>query len=762
MKVKLLLSFFLVCIFSLTVFAQGVRLQFITVNQYGNNLYLDNVTLGNQFNNDVGVGSINNINPGTSYAIGSAPFIVAPDVTVLNVGKNNVTSSFNVTMTVTPGGYSSTKPVASLLSGQSTNLIFDNLTITPGVAIEITITTSLTGDENSSNNTLVQNTSYLPGVQRKILLEEWTSSTCGPCASNNPTIDAFVAARFGSLVPIKYHMNWPSPGNDPMYLYNPTQATDRRNYYGVNAVPHVIMDGIVNPSYPYTVATSLPGAYDPRYLVGSPLSVNVTDTRVGDSIHAVVEVNIVSPLPTGNYYLRVHAIERHIHYATAPGTNGEADFYDVFRKAYPSSLGTSLPTAAGNYIFNFTYPLDMAVWVDSMIYTAAFVQNDETKEVLNSGKGRNVTDQQIFANVLNTIIEKPVISDDFIYGTDSIIRTNETDALVGTYHYNLFESAFPPAGWTLKNPDGGITFAQFTGANGPTLGGNRSVKMDFYSYSTTGQTDTLTSPDYFGLDVTDSVKFNYAYAQYSSSYNDRLVVRVSKDGGLTYPYVIFDKSGAQLATAPATTSSFTPSASQWATFSYSLESIVPVELTSFTATAKDNTVQLNWTTATETNNNGFEIQKKIGDDFVTISFVKGYGTTTTEQSYSFTEKNLTPGIHIYRLKQIDFSGQYQYSNTVEAGITVREFSLDQNYPNPFNPSTKISFSLADDSKVVLSVYNILGQQVEVLLNGNLPAGQHKISFNSTLLNSGIYFYKLEATAKDGKTFVDTKKMTLIK
>ncbi len=762
MRIKILLTVCLVSILSFSVYAQGLRLQFITVNQYGNNLYLDNVTLGNQFNNDVGVDAINNINAGTSYSVGSAPFVVAPNVTIINLGKNNVTSSFNVTMNVTPGGYTSTKSITSLLSGQSVNVIFDNLTITPGVAIEINVTSSLTGDENSSNNTLVQNTNYLPGVQRNILFEEWTSSTCDPCAGNNPTIDAFVAARFGSIVPIKYHMNWPPPGNDPMYLYNPTQANDRKNYYRVNSVPNVVMDGVVNPPYPYTAATSLPGAYDPRNLVGSPLSVTVNDTRVGDSIHATVTVNVISPLQPGNYYLRVHAVERHIHYTSAPGSNGETDFYDVFRKAFPTSLGTAVPTAVGNYVFNFTYPLDLAVWVDSMIYTAAFVQNDVTKEVLNAGKGRNYTDQFLFSNLTNTVIEKPVIADQLVLNTESVVYSNETDVLDGVFHYNLFESAFPPAGWTLVNPDGGITFSQVTDANGPTFGGTKSIKVDFYSYSTAGRTDTLISAAYFGLNENDSVKFNYAYAPYSASYNDRLIVRLSKDGGLTYPYVIFDKAGAQLATAPATTDPFTPTASQWGTFSYSLQGIVPVELTSFTASAKGNNVQLSWTTATETNNNGFEIQKKIGNDFVTISFVKGYGTTTTGQSYSFSDKNLTPGIHIYRLKQIDFSGQYQYSNTVEADITVKEFSLEQNYPNPFNPSTKISFSLADDSKVVLSVYNILGQQVDVLLNGNLPAGQHKISFNGSSLNSGIYFYKLEATAENGSSFVSIKKMTLIK
>ena len=102
-------------------------------------------------------------------------------------------------------------------------------------------------------------------------------------------------------------MNWPAPGNDPMYLYNPTQANDRRNYYGVNSVPHVIMDGVVNPSYPYSDATSLPGAFYPRKNVGTPIAMSVIDTRIanGDSVRADITVQVLSPLNPGNYYLRV-------------------------------------------------------------------------------------------------------------------------------------------------------------------------------------------------------------------------------------------------------------------------------------------------------------------------------------------------------------------------------------------------------------------------------------------------------------------------
>lgn len=761
-KVLYTVLFWSVVLSSLSI-AQ-VQLKFVTVNGYGNNLYIDNFTVGNQFNLDVGVSAINNIKADTSYATSVSPFSIAPNVSIINIGKQNITSAFNVTMTVTPGGYSSTKSVASLNSGQSYTVIFDNLTITPGQAINISIVTSLTGDENPANNTLNQYTMIFPGTYRTVLLEEWTSSTCGPCASNNPTVDAFIAARFDSLVAIKYHMNWPAPGNDPMYLYNPTQATDRRSYYGVNSVPTVIMDGVVNPSYPYSTPTSLPGAFYPRKAVGSPLSVTVTDTRIpGDTIKADITVQVFSPLNAGQYYLRVHAVERAIHYPTAPGTNGEKDFFDVFRKAYPNSLGTPVPTSVGTYQFTIKYPLDMAVWVDSMIYTAAFVQNDITKEVLNSGKGRNIVSDNITIEDIKGFVEKANIAPDMISLESPLTVLSNIEGVNSIFGYELFESNFPASGWTLKNPDGGLTFAQFTGANGPTIGGSKSVKVDFYSYSTTGASDTLISRQYSGVDLIDSVKFDFAYAQYSASYVDRLVVKLSVDGGLTYPHTIFDRSGSSLATAPTTTNPFVPTASQWQTFSFPLAGVIPVELTSFIAQVIGNDVTLKWSTATEVNNLGFEVQKRVSGDYVAIGFIDGNGTTTDPRDYSFTDLDLQGGSYQYRLKQVDYNGNFEYSEVVNVDIQgINNFTLNQNYPNPFNPLTRIDFSLPVESKVTLKVFNLLGEEVTTLINGNMTGGNHHIDFNALNLNSGIYLYKIEAVGIDGKSFTSVKKMTLIK
>jgi hypothetical protein len=192
--------------------------------------------------------------------------------------------------------------------------------------------------------------------------------------------------------------------------------------------------------------------------------------------------------------------------------------------------------------------------------------------------------------------------------------------------------------------------------------------------------------------------------------------------------------------------------------------IVPVELASFKADVIGNSVTLNWMTATETNNNGFEVERSFnGSSFEKVGFVNGNGTTTEVKSYSFIDGALSSGTYTYRLKQLDFDGTFEYSSLIEVEVSVPSvFELGQNYPNPFNPSTKIDFSLAVDSKVTLRVFDILGQEVSVLLNQNMNAGSHSINFDASKLITGMYIYKLEADGVDGVYFTDIKKMLLVK
>ncbi len=190
---------------------------------------------------------------------------------------------------------------------------------------------------------------------------------------------------------------------------------------------------------------------------------------------------------------------------------------------------------------------------------------------------------------------------------------------------------------------------------------------------------------------------------------------------------------------------------------------VPVELTSFRADVNEGTVTLSWVTATETNNSGFEVQRRSGSEYETLAFVQGNGTSTQPHTYSYVDNKVTSQKYYYRLRQIDFDGTSEYSEVVEADVKVpMEYNLAQNYPNPFNPSTKINFSLAVDSRVTLKIFDVLGQEVATLLNEQIAASRQEVTFDASKLNSGVYFYRLEAEGIDGSKFTSVKKMILAK
>jgi hypothetical protein len=191
------------------------------------------------------------------------------------------------------------------------------------------------------------------------------------------------------------------------------------------------------------------------------------------------------------------------------------------------------------------------------------------------------------------------------------------------------------------------------------------------------------------------------------------------------------------------------------------DQILPVELNSFTGHLENNSIMLEWSTQTELNNSGFEIERKSGNNqFTKIGFVPGFGTSIEQQNYYFSDVNLNPGKYSYRLKQIDHSGNYKYSDIIDFEILspISSFQLDQNYPNPFNPRTNIRFSLPVDGQVKLVVFNVIGEKVAELLNSKMPAGSHEISLNGEMLPSGVYIYRFDVENQ----FTESKKMILMK
>jgi len=248
----------------------------------------------------------------------------------------------------------------------------------------------------------------------------------------------------------------------------------------------------------------------------------------------------------------------------------------------------------------------------------------------------------------------------------------------------------------------------------------------------------LFSQDYLNIHYTDD---SYKYALISS---------IQK--------ITFGAGGDQLIVLLTDESSTTDDLSTIGEITYDNEPLgdpLPVELASFTAELNGNIVTLFWTTETEVENYGFDVEHKMQDarhenrEWKKIGFVEGHGNSNSPKEYSFVDDNPPSGTIQYRLKQIDTDGSYEYSDVVsiETGIP-KDYELKQNFPNPFNPTTKIVYKLPVDGFVTIKVYNILSQEVASLVNENKKAGTHTIIFDGGTagggLSSGIYFLRLNS------------------
>ncbi|MFA6541614.1 MAG: T9SS type A sorting domain-containing protein [Bacteroidota bacterium] len=295
------------------------------------------------------------------------------------------------------------------------------------------------------------------------------------------------------------------------------------------------------------------------------------------------------------------------------------------------------------------------------------------------------------------------------------------------------------------------------------ISGSAFTASDYNNYFASGTQGTL------GPGMTTLAQWQSATGKDANSLNvDPLFVSDSN---------LVPQTGSPLISAGITISGFTTditgtirNVSTPAIGAYEDEDPLPVERTSFTAVVVSNKVTLNWKTATEVNNYGFEVERirsqksevrsqNTAEAWSKIGFIEGNGTTNASKEYSYSDKNVNAGNYSYRLKQIDRDGKFSYSQSVEVeiGSAPMRFELAQNYPNPFNPSTVISYQLPVNSHVTLKVYDVIGREVAVLVNEGKEAGRYAVQFDASTLSSGLYFARL---ASGGKLAV--KQMMLLK
>ncbi len=195
-----------------------------------------------------------------------------------------------------------------------------------------------------------------------------------------------------------------------------------------------------------------------------------------------------------------------------------------------------------------------------------------------------------------------------------------------------------------------------------------------------------------------------------------------------------------------------------------LDQLLPVELVAFEALADGQAVVLNWHTAAETNNAGFEVEHRQVDDtashvWTSLHWTEGEGTTTAPRSYSHRVHHLEAGRHVFRLKQVDYDGTFAYSPEVEVTIEMAEsYLLSAAYPNPFNPATSFTLAVSQQQAVTIEVFDVLGRKVEVLYRGGMQANASRVfAWEAGDHPSGLYFIRVV-----GEQFVETRQVTLLK
>jgi len=592
---------------------------------------------------------------------------------------------------------------------------------------------------------------------RMMLIEFFTSSTCGPCASNNPILTAYMnSADPDRISAIGFHMNWPSPGNDPMYLHNTADNTTRRNYYGVNAIPAGFFDGYLSVPLPYSQAT-FQSFYDMRKDVLSPVSIIVRDSTYGDSVLVRVSVLCETFLANPNVTLHMIVYEDEINYASPPGTNGERDFHWVMRKMLPSGSGTPLILTPGSSKeLVFRYKKD-PVWNPNKIKNLVYIQA-QNKEILNAAKTLSnfslwtsksffsVTQEQASSNTFKVKI--PYVASGF---NSPVTFTSEIQPT------NAGVSVSFPSGSTISNfPDSLSVQVNTTAA----------VAEGTYKVVLTG---TSASGKVHKISVDLLVGVNYVTIKPSNPQLNIKVDNTSYLGAAQFNWNVNSTHVIQ-AISPQVSGNTRYVFTNWSNSGDTTQTITVSSGTSeYTANYK---TQFKLSTSAQPS--GIPVTIAVGNQFYDSSTVLTVSPNPLSLQYNgktyYFNRWLGAGVGSYTGTNSSFQvtmtnpiNQFAYYDTINTSITKlgseipSKYDLYQNYPNPFNPSTNIKFDLVKNGFVKLEVFDITGKVVNTLVNGKLEAGKYEFTMLASGMPSGVYFYKIEAG-----DFIQTRRMILLK
>ena len=529
--------------------------------------------------------------------------------------------------------------------------------------------------------------------QRFIVFEEFTNACCGPCASQNPGFDALLNANSTKCTSIKYHVNWPGP--DPMNAQNAADAATRVSYYGVTGVPYATMDGVPQTGTNYTGAPAnvTQGLINTEYAVPSPIEVSLQHyVSAGlDSVYSNLLVKCTQNF-TGNLVAHNVIIEKWIHFASPPGTNGEKDFYNVMKKMLPTSAGTAIPStmAAGDYVLIEGAWKFGTVYDVTQIAAVGFVQDKSTKTVFQSGLSSTsalvlpyTTDLQVMSvsNVPSVTCKNKITPTVDIRNNGN----NPVTSMVIKYKVN----------------DGSLASVNWTG----TLSSMKHVDVNLpeYSFGIENQTTLTiytTSP-------------NNATDQYPKNDTIHFIIKAAPISTNTVTLTLHTDNAPQETTWDVKNSLGTVIASggpYTQPNQFITQNITLPQADCFTFTIYDS------------GNNGLCCANGSG------AYQIASGSTVIKQGGTFGSS--------------ESSEFWMEAPTGVGEVTgTPQFAV---YPNPIDGSAKVSFYMNRSGNVTLNLYSTLGQLISARSLGNLPAGRHETVLDAQTLNPGVYILQLNS------------------
>ena len=532
--------------------------------------------------------------------------------------------------------------------------------------------------------------------QRFVMFEEFTQASCGPCAQQNPAFDALLNSNTTKCTSIKYHTSW--PGVDPMNAQNPTDVATRVSYYGITGVPDAVMDGseVAGSNYLGAPANVTQAMIDAEYAVPSPFTLSLYQTiSSGNDSTYLTMLGQCTQAYSGPQTAQIGVIEKHIHFASPPGSNGEKDFYNVMKKMLPNASGNALPSsfAVGDYfIVQGNWKL-ANVYDISQLSAVGFIQNNSSKKI------------QQAANSGTTPLTMPFNNDVQLMSVENFSLTNCSGTIAPTVTIrNNGNNTVTSVSIKYFMNDGAPATYVWSG-NLPTLS-QTNIALPSYTF-TPGTTNTLK----VFTDLVNSVTDEFPK-------NDTTTAVISGAASTTNYAILYLRTD----NAPSETTwdlkdvngTVIDSGGPYATPSHSYK----------------DTVHLNG----------------AGCYTFTIYDAGGNGICCSNGSGGYQLVSST-GVTIKTGGSFASSEFVQLKMDVPAALDQFEKNGMKVFPNPFNGEAKVTFYLMNPETVVLNLYNSTGQLVRSINKGAFPEGNQECTLDAGNLPTGIYMLQMQAGAQ---------------